>query len=83
MDCFDTLALLSRHKPELQRRFGVVRPALFGPRAREQAREPSDADVPVAFDGPAHSVRYFGVQRCLEDRLGCPPRFVEPDAIHV
>ena len=68
MDRFDTLALLSRHKPELQRKFGVVRLALFGSRAREQAREDSDADVLVAFDGPAHSVRYFGMQFYLEVR---------------
>lgn len=34
-----TLALLSEHKPELQRRFGVVRLALFGSRARDRARE--------------------------------------------
>ena len=91
-----TLDLLTRHKPELQRRFGVVRLALFGSRAREQSRVDSDADVLVAFDGPATSARYFGLQFYLEDLLGCPvdlvteaalrPRlgaFVERDAIHV
>ena len=96
MNRFDTLALLSHHKPELQRKFGVVRLALFGSRAREQARENSDADVLVTFDGPASSARYFGVQFYLEDLLGCPvdlvtetalrPElrpFVERDAIHV
>ena len=91
-----TLALLLLHKPELQRRFGVVRLALFGSRAREQAREGSDADVLVAFDGPASSAQYFGVQFYLEDLLGCAvdlvtekalrPQlrpFIERDAIHV
>jgi predicted nucleotidyltransferase len=90
------LALLAQHKPELQRRFGVVRLALFGSRAREQAGADSDADVLIAFDGPASSARYFGVQFYLEDLLGCPvdlvtdkalrPQlrpFVERDAIHV
>jgi len=28
--------------------------------------------VLVAFDGPATSARYFGVQFYLEDLLGCP-----------
>lgn len=96
MNRFDSLALLSQHKPELQRKFGVVRLALFGSRAREQARENSDADTLVAFDGPASSARYFGVQFYLEDLLGCPVElvtqtalrpelrpFVERDAIHV
>jgi len=31
----------------------------------------SDLDVLVAFDGPATSARYFGVQFCLEDLFGC------------
>jgi len=96
MDRAATLALLSRSKPELQQRFGVLRLALFGSRARDHARLDSDVDVLVAFDGPADSRRYFGLQFYLEDLLGCPvdlvteqalrPQlrpFVERDAIHV
>lgn len=92
----DLLALLTQHKPALQRRFGVTRLALFGSRAREQDREGSDVDVLVAFDGPATSARYFGVQFYLEDLLDSPidlvtetalrtelRSFVERDAIHV
>ena len=91
-----TLALLSQHKPELQRRFGVRSLALFGSRAREQAHAESDIDVLVEFDGPAASARYFGLQFFLEDLLGGPvdlvtrqalrPQlrpFIERDAIHV
>lgn len=96
MNRADIIAILTQHKPELQRRFGVLHMALFGSRARDHAREDSDADVLVAFDGPASSARYFGVQFYLEDVLGCPvdlvtekalrPQlrpFVERDAIHV
>ena len=92
----DVLDQLRQHKPELQRRFGVQRLALFGSHARSQAREGSDVDVLVAFDGPASSARYFGVQFYLEDLLGCPAdlvtetalrpelrHFVERDALHV
>jgi predicted nucleotidyltransferase len=38
MNRAETLALLSRHKPEMQRRFGVRSLALFGSRARTVAR---------------------------------------------
>lgn len=90
------LALLAQHKPELNSRFGVVRLALFGSHAREQAREESDVDILVGFNGPASSAQYFGAQFYLEDLLGCAvdlvtekalrPQlrpFVERDAIHV
>ena len=96
MDRDQTLALLAEHKPVLAERFGVRRLALFGSMARGTAREDSDLDVLVAFDGPADSDRYFGVQFYLEDLLGCPvdlvtdkalrPElrpFVEREAIHV
>jgi predicted nucleotidyltransferase len=64
------LKLLTQHKPELARRYGVVQLALFGSRARDEARPDSDIDVLVSFDGPATSQRYFGVQFYLEDLLG-------------
>ena len=96
MNRSETLALLSQHKPELQRRFGVSQLALFGSRARDQSRADSDTDVLVVFDGPATSARYFGLQFYLEDMLGSRvdmvtdkalrPElrpFVEQEAIHV
>jgi len=92
----ETLALLGRHKPEMQRRFGVRSLALFGSHAREESGPGSDIDVLVAFDGPSTSARYFGLQFFLEDLLGSSvdlvteralrPQlrpFVERDAIHV
>jgi predicted nucleotidyltransferase len=96
MDAADILALLSRHKPEMQRRFGVRSLALFGSCARGEGRAGSDIDMLVEFDGLATSQRYFGWQFFLEDLLGAPvdlvtrqalrPQlrpFVERDAIHV
>lgn len=90
------LALLAEHKPVLAERFGVRRLALFGSMARGTARADSDVDVLVAFDGPATSKRFFGVQFYLEDMLHRPVDlvteaalrerlrpFVERDAIHV
>jgi hypothetical protein len=66
------MKLLSSSNPELQARFGVTRLALFGSTARNTATSDSNVDVLMAFDGPATSKRYFGVQFYLEDLLGCP-----------
>jgi uncharacterized protein len=71
MDRSIALQLLKDHGPALVERFGVVRLALFGSTARGTAGADSDVDVLVAFDGPATSERYFGVQFYLEDLLGC------------
>ncbi len=75
------LELLARSKPELQSRFGVTHLALFGSTARDTAIDQSDIDVLVAFDGPATSKRYFGVQFYLEDVLGCPVDLVTDKAL--
>ncbi|WP_256996342.1 nucleotidyltransferase family protein [Methylococcus capsulatus] len=72
---------LAQAKPELQRRFGVTRLALFGSTARDEARADSDVDVLVAFDGPARAARYFGVQFYLEDVLGGPVDLVTEKAL--
>ncbi|MEQ1814315.1 MAG: nucleotidyltransferase family protein [Candidatus Nitrotoga sp.] len=92
----EVLRLLSEHKPELVRRFGITDLALFGSTVRDEARPDSDIDVLVSFDGPATSKRYFGVQFYLEDLLGKPidlvtdkalrPQlrpYIEASAIHV
>jgi len=77
----EALQVLSRAKPELTRRFGVVRLALFGSLARNEAHPGSDVDVMVSFDGPSTSQRYFGVQFYLEDALGQPVDLVTEKAL--
>lgn len=92
----ETIKLLTLSKPELQRRFGVNRLALFGSTARDTAQQGSDVDILVAFEGNATSSRYFGVQFYLEDLLKRPVdlvtekalrpelrSFIEQEAIHV
>lgn len=96
MNRMQALELLTRAKPDLERRFGVIRLALFGSTTRDAARSDSDVDILVAFDGPATSQHYFGVQFYLEDLLGCPVDlvtdkalraelrpFIEKEAVHV
>lgn len=75
------IELLSRSKPELQTRFGVASLALFGSTARNEATNISDIDILVAFDGPATSKRYFGVQFYLEDLFNCPVDLVTEKAL--
>jgi uncharacterized protein len=90
------LTLLAASKPLLAARYGVTRLALFGSMVRDSAGANSDIDVLVAFDGPANSARYFGVQFYLEDLFGRPvdlvtesalrPElrpFIEAEAVHV
>jgi uncharacterized protein len=75
------LKLLTQHKAELKRRFGVTELALFGSTVRDTASEGSDVDVLVSFEEPATSERYFGVQFYLEDLLGCPVDLVTDKAL--
>ena len=81
MDRRRTIELLARSMPELRDRFGVTRLSLFGSMVRDTARSDSDVDVLVAFDGPATSARYFGVQFYLEDLLGRPVDLVTDRAL--
>ena len=96
MNRAEVLDQLARSKPTLVARYGVDRLALFGSTVRDAARADSDIDILVAFDGPATSEHYFGVQFFLEDLLGRPvdlvtakalrPElrpFVEREAVHV
>ncbi len=92
----EALKILTEHKPELVRRFGVIDLALFGSTARDEAKENSDIDVLVEFEGRSTAKRYFGVQFYLEDLLECPidlvqksvvrpeiKSYIERDLIHV
>lgn len=81
LDKMETLRRLNVHKPFLAREYGVTDLACFGSMARGEARLNSDIDILVAFDGPATSKRYFGVQFYLEDLLGRPVDLVTDKAL--
>lgn len=70
MNRSQALQLLAKSKATLAERFHVSRLALFGSFARNAARDDSDVDIIIGFDGPATSDRYFGAQFFLEDLLG-------------
>jgi len=59
-------------QPELQAR-GVSHMALYGSRAREDARDDSDVDLMIDVDDPRFSVLdLVGVEQDLSDHLGLP-----------
>jgi predicted nucleotidyltransferase len=70
MNRSQALQILATNKAILAKRFHVSRLALFGSFARNAAREDSDIDIIIGFEGPATSDRYFGAQFFLEDLLG-------------
>lgn len=75
------LEVLTRLKPDLASRFGVIQLSVFGSTARDEAQPDSDVDILVSFDGPATSQKYFGVQFHLEDALGCAVDLVTEKAL--
>jgi len=81
MNRAQTMQLLAEHMPVLRKRFNVTDLALFGSTARDSAREDSDIDILVSFDGIATSERYFGVQFYLEDLFGRPVDLVTDKAL--
>lgn len=65
----ETLKLLSAHSPEIRDRFGVKRLAVFGSTARDEARDDSDVDVLVEFEGPATFAGFMDLKFYLEELL--------------
>jgi len=83
MDRLRALELLTQSKPTLAAALRGNSACLFGSTARNNARSDSDIDILVAFDGPATSERYFGVQFYLEDLFGCKIDLVTEKALRV
>ncbi|MCI0589282.1 MAG: nucleotidyltransferase domain-containing protein [Planctomycetes bacterium] len=76
----EILRLLAQAKPELARRFGVRRLALFGSYARGEQREDSDVDVIVDVD-PSIGLRFVDLAEEIEDLLGVRTDLVSRRAI--
>jgi len=70
MNANDALQLLSKHMPEIRRRFGAQSLAIFGSVARNEARSESDLDVLVEFTGRSTFESYTGLKLYLEELFG-------------
>ncbi|MFN0148820.1 MAG: nucleotidyltransferase family protein [Dehalococcoidia bacterium] len=66
----DVLRVLGEHKGEFAR-FGVKSLSIFGSVARDEARDDSDLDVLVEFEGPTKFQPYMDLKFFLEEILGC------------
>jgi uncharacterized protein len=75
------VTILKSHQANFKR-LGVVRLALFGSVARNEATENSDIDLLVTFSQqPVTSVDYFNLQFYLEDLLGCSVDLITDKAL--
>ena len=66
-DVFDRLRQVL---PVARTQFGVRDLSVFGSVARDEARDDSDGDVLVDFEGPATFDGFMGSKALLEDTLG-------------
>ncbi|MGH7827289.1 MAG: nucleotidyltransferase family protein [Candidatus Binatia bacterium] len=76
----EVLRILQEEKPELVRRYGVKRPALFGSYARDDQRENSDVDVLVEVD-PSIGIDFVELAERIEGALGVRAEIVSRRAI--
>ena len=65
----EILNQLRKHKPELEKQFGVKALALVASTVHEQTTEDSCVDVLVTFNAPATVKTFFGTQSYIEDLL--------------
>jgi len=76
----EILKILQKEKPELVRRYGLKRLALFGSYAREAQREDSDVDVLVEIE-PQIGLGFVDLADRIESVLGVRTEVVSRRAI--
>jgi predicted nucleotidyltransferase len=77
----DAIVNLRRLLPTIRRDFGVRRIALFGSTARDEARDDSDLDILVDFEGHPTFLSFMGLRAFLQDTLGRKIDLVTSDAL--
>ena len=76
------LKVLAKDKPTLERKFGVVRIAVFGSFARGQQRPDSDIDILVEIAPGLGLFEFIELQEHLEILLGRPVDLATPEMLH-
>ena len=76
----EILEILRKEKPELVRRYGLKRLALFGSYAREDQRDDSDVDILVEIELQI-GLRFVELADRIEDALGIRTEVVSRRAI--
>ena len=77
----ETLEILRREMPSLQRDFAVHSLALFGSYARGEQKEGSDIDMLVEFSKPVDFIEFMRLEFYLSDLLSVKVDLVTPDAL--
>jgi uncharacterized protein len=80
MDVQEALAVLARHREELQAA-GVKSLAVFGSMSRGEATPQSDIDLLVEFSRPVGLLAFIRLRRRLADILGRRVDLVTPRAL--
>jgi len=76
----DIINKLANAKPDLARRYGVRRLAVFGSYARGDQREDSDVDILVEVD-PSIGLRFVDLAEEIEAMLGVRTELVSRRAV--
>jgi len=76
----EVLKILQQEKPDLVRRYGVKRLALFGSYARDDQGEDSDVDILVEVD-PSIGLGFVELAERIEGALGIRAEVVSRRAI--
>jgi predicted nucleotidyltransferase len=79
-DLREIIRLLEEAKPELARRHGIQRLAVFGSYARGDQREESDVDILIEVD-PSIGLRFVDLADEIETKLGLRAEVVSRRAI--
>lgn len=82
MDSSVIMQQLTQVGPEIRQRFGVKRLAVFGSIAYGNAKDVSDVDVLVEFEGPARFGPFMDLKFFLEDLLERKIDLATPNALH-
>jgi hypothetical protein len=77
----DAISALRGFLPVLRRDFGVRRLAVIGSTARDEARDDSDLDLLVEYEGSPTLDTFVGLKLFLEDNLGVRVDLVTPDGL--
>ena len=75
------LAVLRRHRQEIEQRFAIKHFSVFGSAARDELRDDSDIDVRVEFKGRTTFDGYMDLTFYLETLLGRNVDLVTHDAV--
>ena len=66
----DAKMILSRHKDELEKKFGVKKIGIFGSYANGEPKKSSDLDLLVEFKTPIGLFKFMDLEDYLEKLLG-------------